>query len=125
VQPDHILVSSGVTAIIDMVAWTLADAGDGIMFGRPLYNAFPNDVWARAKVHTVPVAFEGSDPFDTGCVAFYERALEQWNNRPGRYGRVRALVIVNPHNPLGTLILAPTECSGTNKLRISRPMLYP
>ncbi|KAF8251923.1 ACC synthase [Wilcoxina mikolae CBS 423.85] len=101
VQPEHIVVSSGVTAVLDMLAWTLADAEDGVMFGRPLYNAFPNDFWARAKVHTVPVAFEGTDPFDTSCVTFYERAIEEWNSRPGKCGRVRALVVVNPHNPLG------------------------
>ncbi|KAF8543938.1 ACC synthase [Trichophaea hybrida] len=101
VKPEHVIVSSGVTPILDMLAWALADAEDGVMFGRPLYNGFPNDLWARAKVHTVPVAFEDTDPFDMSCVGFYERAIKEWNSRPGKFGRVRALVVVNPHNPTG------------------------
>ena len=107
VRPEDIVVSSGLTALNDMLAWTLADAGDGIMVGRPLYCSFPSDFWARAKVRTVAVAFDGTDPFAPGCVGFYERAIVEWNNRPANVpGRVRVLVIVNPHNPLGLFALS-------------------
>lgn len=83
-----------------MVAYTLANPGDGILVGRPLYSAFANDFYARSKVSVVGVAFGGESPFAKSCVGFYEQALREWNERPGE-SRVRALVIVNPHNPLG------------------------
>ena len=101
------MVSSGLTALNEMLAWTVADAGDGILLGRPFYCSFPSDFWARAKVHTVAVAFDGTDPFAPGCVGFYERAIAAWNSRPENVpGRIRALVIVNPHNPLGLSALS-------------------
>ena len=100
VLPEQIVVSSGLTCTAEMVAYTLGNPGDGFLVGRPLYSAFPNDFYARAKVHVVPVGFAATDPFAASCVGFYEAALRKWNAKPGD-GRVRALVIVNPHNPLG------------------------
>lgn len=125
VTPAQLVVSSGVTAILESLAWTLADPEDGILVGRPFYSAFPNDFYARARVHTVGVGFCGSDPFAPSCVGHYERALREWNGngnssssssdgdnsrRPRATGCVRALVLVNPHNPLG-------ECYSPQTLR--------
>ncbi|KAA8912726.1 putative aminotransferase [Sphaerosporella brunnea] len=101
VLPQHISMSSGVSAVLELVAWALANPGDGILIGRPFYMAFPHDFEARAEVNVVPVAFELSDPFAVDCVQWYEKALEEFESRPGASGRVRALVLCNPHNPLG------------------------
>jgi 1-aminocyclopropane-1-carboxylate synthase len=128
VLPERIVVSSGLSAVLELLAWTLANPGDGIMIGRPFYTAFPHDFHARAEVEAVPVAFEGTDPFSESSVAFYEQALEDWNRRPGT-GRIRALIIVNPHNPLGKLPFPPpTPDGGDEKLSealLSRRVLQP
>jgi 1-aminocyclopropane-1-carboxylate synthase len=114
VLPETIVVSSGLSAVLELLAWTLANPGDGILIGRPFYSAFPGDFHARAEVEAVPVAFEGSDPFAESCAEWYERALEEFNKRPGT-GRIRALIIANPHNPLGRF--PPPGKKGNQRLR--------
>lgn len=43
--------------------------------------------------------FDGKDQFTTAAVEHYERAVEE----AGRNGiKVKALILSNPHNPLGT-----------------------
>ncbi|KAI5793414.1 pyridoxal phosphate-dependent transferase [Pyronema domesticum] len=104
VKPEHIVVSSGLTSIAEMLAWTLCDEGDGILLGRPFYSAFPNDFYARSKVLTVPVSFGDVDQFSEDCVECYEKAIVDWNKQQeeqGKKGRIRAMMVVNPHNPLG------------------------
>ncbi|KAJ6262572.1 hypothetical protein Dda_3383 [Drechslerella dactyloides] len=74
VQLEEIVVSAGVSGIMDHLVWTLCDEGDGILVGKPMYSGF-------AKV----------------C---YERELRIFNkSKPGR--KIRALLIANPHNPFG------------------------
>lgn len=61
VAGDDFLITSGVAAAIDGVAWSLCDDGDGILFPQPLYTGFNNDVRARARVKIVQVPFARPD----------------------------------------------------------------
>lgn len=97
-QSDHILVTNGVTAAIEHCAWGLANPGEGILLGRPYYRAFLPDIAMRTGVHVVPVAFGDTDPCSTKCIAAYETALTN-SNKSGI--PIRALMLCNPHNPLG------------------------
>src|SRR5690242_18038301 len=97
-QPDHILVTNGVSAAIEHCAWGLADPGDGILLGRPYYRAFLPDMGMRTGVAVVPVSFGAVDPCSPSCVAAYEETLLASNSAGIR---IRALMLCNPHNPLG------------------------
>lgn len=46
---EEISFSAGVTAINEMYAFSLGDAGDGILLNRPLYGAFENDLTTKAR----------------------------------------------------------------------------
>jgi bifunctional pyridoxal-dependent enzyme with beta-cystathionase and maltose regulon repressor activities len=50
-------VTAGVTNAIEAIVWSLGDPGDGILLGRPFYNAFVTDLGTRAEsfVHSQPV----------------------------------------------------------------------
>ncbi|KAJ4988881.1 ACC synthase [Stagonosporopsis vannaccii] len=97
-QPDHILVTNGVSVAIEHCAWGLADPGDGILLGRPYYRAFLPDISMRTGVAVVPVSFGDIDPCSPLCVAAYEAALLASNSAGIR---IRALMLCHPHNPLG------------------------
>jgi aspartate/methionine/tyrosine aminotransferase len=104
VQSADIVVSTGASATSEMFSYVLANPGDGFLTGMPYYGAFNNDFSCRAKAVPVKVGFEGSDPFGASAVDCYENALGRFNdNSTG--ARIRALVLINPHNPLGLLLI--------------------
>ncbi|KAF2019461.1 PLP-dependent transferase [Aaosphaeria arxii CBS 175.79] len=98
VDADQIVVTNGVTASIEHVAWALANPGEGILLGRPYYRAFLPDITQRPNVNVVPVSFGDVNPLSTDCVRKYEEALLE-SNKQGV--KVRALMLCHPHNPLG------------------------
>lgn len=101
---DDILVTNGVSVIIEHCAWGLANPGDGILLGRPYYRAFLPDISMRTGVHVVPVSFGGIDPCSVDCVQAYEAALLASKEQGIT---IRALMLCHPHNPLGRCY--PTE----------------
>jgi 1-aminocyclopropane-1-carboxylate synthase len=49
VSPEQVLFSAGVTSVNEIVAWNLADAGDGILLNMPIYGPFQIDFTAKAE----------------------------------------------------------------------------
>ena len=94
----HIVVTSGVTAAIEHASWALCNAGEGMLLGRPHYGAFLGDIEIRPGTLVVPVAFNSIDPISPDCVTAYRNALVR-SNQAGP--KIRALMLCNPHNPLG------------------------
>lgn len=97
IDPAHVLVFNGCTAI-EMLAWALANPGDGILVGRLYYGTFPSDVGKRTGVKLVPVSLGGLDPMGLEAVAKHDEALAA--ARAGGM-RIAALLLAHLHNPLG------------------------
>ncbi|KAK4502815.1 hypothetical protein PRZ48_006241 [Zasmidium cellare] len=99
IEEKQLLIANGVGPTCEMVGFSLFDPGDGLLMGRPIYQSFPEDFGTRAEVRPVWANFpKGVDQFEPGCVEFYERALLQAQEEGVT---VRALLLCNPHNPLG------------------------
>lgn len=98
VDPNDILFANGITSICELLGFTIAEAGDGILLPRPIYQAFATDFGAKAQVKCVFTAFGDVDQFSPACVVKYEQALQDAENGGTK---VRALLLCNPHNPLG------------------------
>ncbi|KAL8983627.1 MAG: hypothetical protein Q9205_002187 [Flavoplaca limonia] len=77
VLPEQLLVAGGVTSILDLVTVGVADEGDGILIGRPLYTSFAKDVSSRAGAKMIPVSAEGKDPMGEEMVEQYEKELQR------------------------------------------------
>ncbi|KAL8786894.1 MAG: hypothetical protein Q9213_002525 [Squamulea squamosa] len=77
VTPDQLLIAGGATSIIDLVTVGVADEGDGILIGRPLYTSFAKDVSARAGSKMIPVSAEHRDPMSEEMVEQYEKELQK------------------------------------------------
>ncbi|KAL9575945.1 MAG: hypothetical protein Q9212_007536 [Teloschistes hypoglaucus] len=75
VFPDQLLVANGCTSLLDLVSFGIADEGDGILIGRPLYTGFGSDVNTRAGAKVYPVSSEGKDPMSEEMVEQYEKEL--------------------------------------------------
>lgn len=96
---DNILFTSGVTSLNAICALCLTDPNDGILLGQPIYGSFNGDFSVPSSCQLIYTSFQGGDPFSPGAVIRYEEAFLKARDESGV--SVRALLICNPHNPLG------------------------
>ncbi|KJZ74806.1 hypothetical protein HIM_05715 [Hirsutella minnesotensis 3608] len=98
ISANHITVTGSATPMHEILAWGLADPGDGILTSRPVYGRFELDFGNRAEVNVVYADTDAETCFDLDVVDKFEEAF----TRSEAEGvKIRAMLIVNPHNPLG------------------------
>ena len=100
VSSAHINASRGVTSSLERLAYELGDPGDKFLLGRPYYGSYQCDLRDRAGIEVAPVAFGPFDPCSEASVSCYEAALLA-EDASRSMGKVRAILLCNPHNPLG------------------------
>ncbi|KAI5776335.1 pyridoxal phosphate-dependent transferase [Geopyxis carbonaria] len=105
IVPDNIVTTPGVYAALEHLSYAIANPGDGILIGRPLYGGFSKGfTFSRSRVKVVSVDFTNDrdeleiDAFSEDVIDRYRRAWER-SNEDGT--RIKAILICNPHNPLG------------------------
>ncbi|MCJ1287532.1 hypothetical protein MMC26_006884 [Xylographa opegraphella] len=84
VEPAQMIVASGVSAVIDLIAFATADSNDGFLIGRPLYTGFHADLDARSKVKLLPVSCGDErvvDPMGEGMVECFEAEFERLDEK--------------------------------------------
>ncbi|QRD93146.1 acc synthase [Aspergillus flavus] len=89
ITSDNILFTSGVTNLNAVCAPCLTDPKDGILL----------DLSVPSGCQLIYTSFQGDDPFGPSAVIRYEEAFLKARDEDGV--SVRALLICNPHNPLG------------------------
>ncbi|GAB1319554.1 1-aminocyclopropane-1-carboxylate synthase [Madurella fahalii] len=103
---EDMIILSGVTSVIDALAWSICNEGEGIIIPQPFYSGFAVDLPTRARAVVVPALFQSlegyqgfDDIFDTRMnIKALEVALKGAEQRGIT---VRAVLLTNPHNPLG------------------------
>ncbi|KZT57992.1 PLP-dependent transferase [Calocera cornea HHB12733] len=98
IKPEDIVFGAGVSAVIDMLAFHIADAGTGVLIAAPYYAGFTSDLNARCGVVPIPVFVDPEDRFGPASLDKFESALQQ---AEAEGTKVRAVILCNPHNPLG------------------------
>ena len=98
IENGHICVCNGAGNAVSQFGFCVGEPGDGILVGRPLYVGFFPDIENHAKTKAVLVSFGDIDPLSPESASCYEEALLESN---ARGTTIRALLISNPHNPLG------------------------
>lgn len=93
-----IKATSAATALHEILAFSLAEPGEGILVSRPYYGRFELDFGNKAELKIVSAETYAETCFNPEVVDAYERALIESNTSGVK---IRALLIVNPHNPLG------------------------
>ncbi|GAB1640022.1 aminotransferase class I/II-fold pyridoxal phosphate-dependent enzyme [Krasilnikovia sp. MM14-A1259] len=103
VDPEDLIVVSGATAALDVIASVLCDPGESLAVPVPYYGALDTDLTGRSGARLLPVPPLGGAPLpDAAAVVDTVRRA-----RAGG-ATVRALVLTSPHNPLG-LVYRDTE----------------
>jgi aspartate/methionine/tyrosine aminotransferase len=105
ITPEMVVKVNGCSAAGNMLSFALAEPGDAVLVSRPVYGRFELDYGVQGGVEIVYADTDVDEVFGTACVQRYEEALEKARERGVR---VRALVVVNPHNPVGMCTLNST-----------------
>lgn len=96
VKPDHIVVTNGCTAAIEMLAFAMCEPGDHVLIPAPCYAALKGDMGTRAQVNAVSVDVPLDMAMDARQVELLEQAIADIDK-----GKAKALFLMSPHNPLG------------------------
>lgn len=98
IESDDITCVGGVTELNSLIATHLTDPGQALLLGQPIYGSFHNDLVTESGSLILHAPMGDINQFDEDCVGRYEAALKKAR---AEGVNVRALVICNPHNPLG------------------------
>lgn len=122
-------LACGAGSVVDLLFHLIASPGDGVLIPAPYYPAFDNDLAVRDGVVPVPVFLDLEDGVDRSAAAVagggsgsgggdngqqkrtlsaqLDAAADAWQaerRAKGGGARVRALLLTNPSNPLGTVL---------------------
>lgn len=97
-QAENIVTAAALTAIHEMVGFSLAEPGDGILTTRPVYGRFVLDFGNTDELAMVYADSEGVDPFSPNIVP---KLQQTFDNSLAQGRAIKALLIVNPNNPVG------------------------
>ncbi|KAF2280365.1 PLP-dependent transferase [Westerdykella ornata] len=96
VEPQHLVVGPGCSAILDTLINDICDAGDGLLVAAPMWGSFEIYAVLRNGVKIIPVhvPLHDAETADTVVSAYREAAAKATC-------KVRGILFCNPHNPLG------------------------
>lgn len=125
VDPEDLIVTSGASAALDILAYVLCEPGDGIVLPAPYYNGLDMDFTGRAGARLVPAQLSSVDGFRFGPEVV-ARALAAAR---GDGIAVKAIAVMSPHNPLGHVYSAATlagvaEIAGRESLDLVVDEIY-
>uniref|UniRef100_A0A0D2XNT5 Aminotransferase class I/classII large domain-containing protein n=1 Tax=Fusarium oxysporum (strain Fo5176) TaxID=660025 RepID=A0A0D2XNT5_FUSOF len=104
IRAEHILAANGVTSLMDMVAWTLCDPGQGVLYLTPNFFMLDYNMTVRAGLTTIPVStLDLSNPFGSNGLSELISALDMASSSAleDRGIECRVLFLCNPTNPQG------------------------
>uniref|UniRef100_A0A665UUP4 Aminotransferase class I/classII large domain-containing protein n=1 Tax=Echeneis naucrates TaxID=173247 RepID=A0A665UUP4_ECHNA len=104
-KPDNVVVMNGCTSLFSCIAAVICDPKDAILIPTPFYGAITEDLhlYSDVKLFHVPLDCE-ADGKDSRAFHLTVGKLEEGLKRAKEEGlTVRALILMNPHNPLAEI----------------------
>ncbi|KAI1179309.1 putative aminotransferase class I and II family protein [Nemania sp. FL0916] len=113
VLPSEVIVLPGVISVLETLSWAICNENEGIIVPVPFYPGFQSSVGERLRGKLVPATFQHVEGYQNLDDVFEPRmnreALEGALRNSEQEGvKVRAVLISNPHNPLGRCYPAET-----------------
>ena len=95
VDGSQIVLAAGASSALNVLVDQICNPGDGIMIATPYWAGLDLSISVHNDAKVIPVHVPLDDFFKPASIASYEATLEQ-TRIPAR-----AVLICNPHNPLG------------------------
>ncbi|KAI0479733.1 putative acc synthase [Xylaria cf. heliscus] len=128
VMETDVLILPGVMSVLDSLTWSICNENEGIIVPMPFYTGFKPAVQERSRGVLIPAAFQSLEGYQSLDNVFSpemnQQALESALRKAASDGvKVRAVLISNPHNPLGRCYPAETlreiaRFCGSNNLHL-------
>ncbi|XP_069504543.1 1-aminocyclopropane-1-carboxylate synthase-like protein 1 isoform X2 [Ambystoma mexicanum] len=104
-SPENIVIMNGCSSIFSALSTVLLDPGDGYLIPTPYYGSIntQTELYGRIQPVHVPLFSEGYNKEEHSfqlTVGKLEMAMQSAKEKGIR---VRALILINPHNPLGDI----------------------
>lgn len=97
IDQDSLVITSGSSAAIEMLIYSLCEPGDGVLIPSPYYAGFDFDLTARCGAIPIPIALKSESGFSLSVHEIEKTYLEA----RVKGIRPRILLITSPNNPLG------------------------
>ncbi|CAF3102082.1 unnamed protein product [Rotaria sp. Silwood2] len=100
-DPDRMMISSGLTGIISLLGYLIGDMDDVFLISSPYYTAFDHDIaaFSNCAIFRCPLLEQDSGKF-IFSVEIYKRGYEEAINQGLQ---PRGIIILNPNNPIGDI----------------------
>ena len=102
IRPDQLAISAGCTALLYQLSTFLFEHDDSVLIPAPYYASFDRDLGCQGGVSIIPV-----QPGDLAQYTLTESNLDAAYNTGIKAGQPpKALLLTNPHNPVGKVYSA-------------------
>ena len=102
INPEHLGVSAGATAIVEMTAWLLADAGDVLVLPTPSYPVYKQDIGNKANLERYDLVTHHDIFALKDKPALRIKHLKKAKKKIEKQGKkFKVLVLTTPDNPTG------------------------
>ncbi|XP_072474447.1 1-aminocyclopropane-1-carboxylate synthase-like protein 1 isoform X2 [Notamacropus eugenii] len=130
-KPENVMVFNGCISVFSALATVLCDPGEALMIPTPFYDGISNSTYLYGNVQLVfahldsKITETNTRPFQL-TVEKLEMTLQEARSEGVR---VKGLILINPHNPLGDIysqgeLLEYLEFAKRHKLHIILDELY-
>uniref|UniRef100_A0A8C2A6E6 Aminotransferase class I/classII large domain-containing protein n=1 Tax=Cyprinus carpio TaxID=7962 RepID=A0A8C2A6E6_CYPCA len=103
-KPENVVVMNGCGSLFSALAATLCDPEDAILIPSPFYGVITEDVslYSSVKLYHVPLYSQVPTGSDVRPFQLTVEKLENSLKEAKKEGlNIKALILLNPHNPLG------------------------
>lgn len=102
VDPEHLALSAGASAVLDLVSYVLGDSGDAVAFPAPCYPAYTHDIAATAGLvrHDIITHHEPAD-LRSGPLLTTEHLDTAKATSADAGHPLRMVIVTSPDNPTG------------------------
>lgn len=105
IDEDNLVVVTGVTCLLDLMADGLAEEGDCFLCPAPYYSRIRNDIHDKSQVHTFDVDIADTDSDGRIVYLITQKKLQMAYEDAQNLGfRVKGILIINPNNPSGHIL---------------------
>ncbi|MAZ49570.1 MAG: hypothetical protein CME65_13500 [Halobacteriovoraceae bacterium] len=95
-DPEKLIINSGVSSLCESLSFSLFDEGDQILIPAPYYTGFEHDFTKRFKCEFIPVQLDPQKNFRHEITPFKE-AFKAYRN-------IKGILLTHPHNPTGEIL---------------------
>lgn len=118
IQAGQIVVADSPTSLGNILGFNLAEPDEAILVSRPIYGRFELDYGVEAGLQIFYADTSIDEAFTSDVVKKYEKALVASQNRGIT---IRAVLLVNPHNPVGRFVNIVNQMSQLQMLTSIQP----